>query len=188
MVEISLSEEGKKMHKEEQIWTVVRTFNRHEQVVCDFLKQEGISCFVPMRYVEKQIADEPKPHRVLVPVIHNYVFVGLSIPINQLVTLLSKCTTPLYILKTKGTDHPVEISNREMMEFRMLCDPTFEQQMTFIQYDEEPKVGKEVEIVHGPFAGIRGRLYRKQKKYWFVKTIAGISVELRITRWFCRPV
>ena len=75
-----------------------------------------------------------------------------------------------------------------MMEFRMLCDPTFEQQMTFIQYDEEPKVGKEVEIVHGPFAGIRGRLYRKQKKYWFVKTIAGISVELRITRWFCRPV
>ena len=176
------------MHKEEQIWTVVRTFNRHEQVVCDFLKQEGISCFVPMRYVEKQIADEPKPHRVLVPVIHNYVFVGLSIPINQFVTLLSKCTTPLYILKAKGTDHPVEISNREMMEFRMLCDPTFEQQMTFIQYDEEPKVGKEVEIVHGPFAGIRGRLYRKQKKYWFVKTIAGISVELRITRWFCRPV
>ena len=109
-------------------------------------------------------------------------------PIKQFTTILAKCSTPLYVLKTRGTDQPVEISNREMLEFRMLCDPSFEQQIIITQYDDEPKVGKEVEIIHGPFAGIHGRLYRKQKKYWFVKTIAGVSVELRITRWFCRPV
>ena len=188
MVDCNLPEEGKKMQKEEQFWTVVRTFNRHEQVVCEFLKQEGITCFIPMHYAEKQVADETKPRKVLVPVIHNYVFVGLSMPIKQFTTLLSKCATPLYVLKTRDTDQPVEISNREMLEFRMLCDPAFEQQMTITQCDDEPKVGKEVEIIHGPFAGIHGRLYRKQKKYWFVKTIAGVSVELRITRWFCRPV
>jgi len=185
---LNLPEEGKKMQKKEHKWAVIRTFNRHELMVCDFLKQEGLASFIPMRYVQKQIADDAKPHRVLVPVIHNYIFVELSIPMQQFISLMSKCATPLYILRTRDTDRAVEISNREMMEFRMLCDPAFEQQIVITQNDTEPEVGKEVEIIHGPFTGIRGRLYRKQKKYWFVKTIAGVSVELRITRWFCRMV
>lgn len=167
---------------------VVRTFNRHEMIVSDFLKQEGLTCFIPMRYTEKLVGDDPKPRRFLVPVIHNYVFVRQEIPVKQLSSLLAKCATPLYILKHKDHDIPVEITNREMVEFRMLCDPAFEQRVSIVQQGEEPEVGKEVEIIHGPFAGIHGRLCRKQKKYWFVKTIAGVSVELRITRWFCRPV
>lgn len=174
------------MQQKEKIWTVVRTFNRHEMIVSDFLSQEGLTCFVPMRYSEKQVGDDLKPRRVLVPVIHNYVFVELGMPVKQLSSLLTKCATPLYILKHRDTDLPVEISNREMMEFRMLCDPAFEQRVSIIQQEDEPEVGKEVEIIHGPFAGVHGRLYRKQKKYWFVKTIAGVSVELRITRWFCK--
>jgi transcription antitermination factor NusG len=172
----------------EQNWMVVRTFNRHEMTVSDFLKQEGVTCFIPMRYVEKQVRDEPKPRRILMPVIHNYVFVRLEMPVVQFSSLLAKCATPLYILKHKDTDRPVEITNREMVEFRMLCDPAFEQRVSIVQQGDEPEVGREVEIIHGPFAGVHGRLYRKQKKYWFVKTIAGISVELRITRWFCKPV
>ena len=62
------------MQKNDKIWTVIRTFNRHELMVSDFLKQEGLTCFIPMRYSEKQAGDDLKPHRVLVPVIHNYVF------------------------------------------------------------------------------------------------------------------
>ena len=176
------------MQQKEQIWTVVRTFNRHELIVSDFLKQEGLTCFIPMRYTEKQVRDESKPRRILVPVIHNYVFVRQEIPMMQFVSLLAKCATPLYILKHKDTERPVEITNREMVEFRMLCDPAFEQRVSIVQQGKEPEVGRVVEIIHGPFTGVHGRLYRKQKKYWFVKTIAGISVELRITRWFCKPV
>ena len=183
-----LPEEGKKMQKEEQIWTVVRTFNRHETMVSDFLKAEGITSFIPMRYVERLSADESKPRRVLVPVIHNYVFVALTMPMKAFEMLMIQCATPLYILKNRNNGQPVEISNHEMQEFRMLCDPSFDQQVSITERDCEPEIGREVEVVHGPFAGVRGRLYRKQKKYWFVKTIAGVSVELRITRWFCRPV
>ena len=167
---------------------VIRTFNRHEMTVCDFLKQEGVTCFIPMRYVEKQVRDESKTRRILMPVIRNYVFVRPEMSVAQFSSLLAKCATSLYILKHKDTDRPVEITNREMVEFRMLCDPAFEQRVSIVQQGDEPEVGREVEIIHGPFAGVHGRLYRKQKKYWFVKTIAGISVELRITRWFCKPV
>lgn len=184
----NMLEEGKKMCKGEHKWTVVRTFNRHELVISDFLKQEGLTCFIPMLYQEKVIGDDPKPKRVMVPVIHNFVFVQLSIPMKQLCALLANCNTPLYVLKARDADEPVEISNREMVEFRMLCDPSFEQMITITADEKEPEVGKEVEIIHGPFSGIRGRLYRKQKKYWFVKTIAGVSVELRISRWYCKPI
>ncbi len=176
------------MDKKENAWTVVCTFNRREQMISDFLKREGVTCFIPMHYAEKMAKDDSKPRKVLTPVIHNYVFVSLSVPITRLGTLLAKCVTPLYILKDKDTDRPVEISNREMLEFRMLCDPAFDQQISVAQQTSEPEVGREVEIIHGPFTGVHGRLYRKQKKYWFVKTIAGMSVELRITRWFCRPL
>ena len=31
------------MQQKEQIWTVVRTFNRQELIVSDFLKREGLS-------------------------------------------------------------------------------------------------------------------------------------------------
>ncbi len=157
-------------------------------MVCEFLKQKGITCFVPMQYMEKVTKDDQKPKKVLMPVIHNYVFVCLSVPVLELASLLAQCATPLYILKDKETDYPVEIPHREMLEFRMLCDPAFDQHINLSQQVGEPEVGKEVEIIHGPFAGVHGRLYRKQKKYWFVKTIAGINVELRITRWYCRPL
>ena len=185
---MDLSEEGKKMQKEDTVWTVVRTFNRHEMMVSDFLKAEGVTSFIPMQYVERQSADDSKAHRMLVPVIHNYVFVALRMPMRQFEMLMAKCATPLYILKNRDNGQPVEISNREMQEFRMLCDPQFDQQVSITERECEPEVGREVEITHGPFTGVRGRLYRKQKKYWFVKTIAGVSVELRITRWFCRPI
>ena len=94
----------------------------------------------------------------MLPVIHNYVFVMLEMPLKQFSSLLAKCATPLYILKRRDTDLPVEISNREMMEFRMLCDPAFEQRVSIMQQENEPEVGKEVEIIHGPFAGVHGRL------------------------------
>jgi len=176
------------MTNNEYSWIVVRTFNRHERTLSEFLKQEGIVCFVPMQYTERLSEKEEKSKKVLAPVIHDYVFIKNTLPVDQLENLLSRCRTPLYLLKSKETELPLVISNSEMVEFRMLCDPDFDQQLSIRPSKEDIKVGKEVEIVHGPFTGIRGRLYRKQKRYWFVKTLAGLTVELRITRWYCKPV
>ena len=53
--------------------------------------------------------------------------------------------------------------------------------------EAEAKPGMEVEVVHGQFAGIRGKLHKSNQKYWFIKTVGGISVMLRISRWYCKP-
>ena len=60
---------------------------------------------------------------------------------------------------------------------------------TLVDAEEaELKPGTEVEIVHGQFAGIRGKLHKSNRKYWFIKTVGGISVMLRISRWYCKPI
>lgn len=185
------SEEGRRMcNNKEHTWVVIRTFNRREGVLSEFLRQRGVTHFIPVHYAEKFAGSDRKPRRVLVPIIHNFVFICKSMPMAELESLLSECAIPLYILKTKETNQPAEISNREMLDFRMLCDPAFQNQVTVRQAEDETdaSIGREVEIVHGAFKGVRGRLYRKQKQYWFIKTLVGISIELRITRWFCKPL
>ena len=154
----------------------------------DFLKEKSVTHFIPMCYKEKAMGDELKPKRVLVPVVHNYVFVEKTMATDELVRMLADCRTPLRLMKDRDSDKPSEVSNREMQEFRMLCDPAFNINPDFEVGLDDSQLGKEVEIVHGTFAGLRGRLFRKQKKYWFVKTVAGISVLLRISRWYCKPV
>lgn len=172
---------------EQRTWLVLRTFNRREQDVSAFLKEKGVPHFIPMSYKER-ITREGKLQRVLSPVVHNYLFVEKQMPVSDMKTMLAECRYPLHFLSHRDSQQPYEVSEREMLEFRMLCDPAFESKITVNPDGEDVAIGKEVEVVHGQFAGMRGRLVRKQKQYWFIKTIAGISIQLRITRWYCKPL
>ena len=53
-------------------WYAVRTFNCQELKISDFLKGRKKVHFVPMTYVEKE--KEGKTRKMLVPVVHNLVF------------------------------------------------------------------------------------------------------------------
>lgn len=176
------------MNNEQHTWLVIRTFNRRELDVSTFLTMKGLNHFIPMCYKERFNSYNTQPRRVLVPVIHNYVFVEKTMEADQMKTLLSECRFPVQLLKERGSEKPNEIPNKEMLEFRMLCDPKFAQSIVMDINPEDAELGREVEVVHGTFAGIKGRLYRKKGQYWFIKTVGGVSVKMRITRWFCRPV
>ncbi len=176
------------MNNGQHTWLVIRTFNRHELDVSTFLSEKGLTCFIPMCYQEKFNSYNTRPKRVLVPVIHNYVFVENTISSDDMKTLLSECKFPVHLLSERGSKRVCEIPNREMAEFRILCEPQNEQCIVVEENAEEAELGREVEVIHGTFAGIRGRLYRKKGQYWFIKSIGGVSVKLRITRWFCKPI
>lgn len=171
-------------------WVVVRTFNRKEMEVSSFLQKNDMPHFIPMTYREKVIATDEKPHKVLVPVIHNYVFLEKTMDEAQLRSKLAECRVPLHLMKQKGSDRISEIADRDMVEFRLLCDPDYSKTPAqFLEAEEGDALpGKEVEVIHGQFAGIRGKLHKKNQKYWFVKTVGGISVMLRISRWYCKVV
>ncbi len=176
------------MGGEKGIWLVLQTFWRREMDVSQFLTERGVNHFIPMTCREHHVNGQERPKRLLVPVVHNYIFFESTMDGSQLKSLLGECRVPVCLLKHKGTDVPCAISDREMVEFRLLCDPKYSGTVFILEGQEDVEVGKEVVITHGQFAGIRGRLLRKQQKYWFVKTVAGISVMMRITRWFCKPI
>ena len=107
---------------------------------------------------------------------------------KDLRTKLSECYYPLTLMTDRSSGKLSEISDREMIEFRLLCDPDYSKTpKEFVETDDSKAIpGKDVMVVHGQFAGIRGRLLKKNQKYWFVKTVGGISVMLRISRWYCK--
>lgn len=68
-----------------------------------------------------------------------------------------------------------------------LCEPTF---ITQGEYDM--KVGHTVRVVHGPLSGIRGKLVRKNKKYYIMKSLGmdssdALGVMISVSRWCCEP-
>ena len=80
--------------KEQRNWLVLRTLNRRERDVSDFLKEKGLPHFIPMRYKEKATPDG-KLQRVLVPVVHNYLFVEEQMPVQEMKSLMAECRYPL---------------------------------------------------------------------------------------------
>lgn len=174
----------------ESNWLVIRTFNRREMEVGSFLKENGLFYFIPMTYKEKVVAGELKPRKVLVPVIHNYVFLQKTKQEDELRHLLSDCRIPLLLMKNKGDEKICEIPDREIQEFRLLCDPDYvKTPVEFMDAEQaEAKPGKEVEVIHGQFAGLHGKLHKSNQKYWFIKTVGGLSVMLRISRWYCKII
>lgn len=174
-------------------WYVIRTFNCQEIKICDFLKEKGKIHFVPMAYAEKIVRakekeQKEKVQRILVPVVHNMVFLQKDESQKALLNLLKECNVPLSVLCKEGTSRCYEIPDNQMTEFRALCDPNFEDTV-FITHDEaEAKPGREVRIIHGQFAGMCGKLHRVKNNYFFIKTLVGVGVMIRISRWYCQLI
>lgn len=79
--------------------------------------------FVPMTYVEKE--KEGKTRKMLVPVVHNLVFLQKNESRKAMLAMLKECNVPFSVLCDKETKHPCEIPDKQMTEFRILCDPDF---------------------------------------------------------------
>lgn len=168
-------------------WYALRTFNCKELKVSEFLTASGREHFIPMAYAEKQLRDS-KPKRVLVPVVHNLIFLKKDAPQKEILQLLAGCPVPVTVFRHEGNSDCYEIPDREMLEFRLLCDPEFEGSIFLTKEEADARPGREVRIVHGPFSGICGKLHRMNKTYFFIKTLADVGVMVRIPRVFCQVI
>ena len=168
-------------------WYAIRTYNCQEMKISDFLTGKEKEHFIPMTYVERKGRDG-KVKRVLVPVVHNLIFLRKDEPQKRMLRLLGACTGPLSVLRKEGSLDCYEIPDSQMVEFRALCDPDFEDTQFITHEEAEAKPGKEVRIVHGQFAGMTGKIHRVNNNYFFIKTLAGVGVMIRISRWYCKVI
>ena len=174
---------------EKQVWYALRTFNCQEQKVSSFLTDKGYLHFIPMIYAPGTNTEKnEKEKKVMVPAVHNLLFIRKTGSLKQMIGLLKECQTPVIFFRYPGTQQYCEIPERDMIEFRLLCDPQFTTSTFITQAEAESLVGKEVRVVSGPFKGSRGKLIRKSKEYYFLKVVTGMGVMVRIPRWYCKPI
>lgn len=176
--------------KGKMTWLAVRTFNCRELELCDFLKKQGLEPFVPMVYQEqagKKDADG-RPQHVMKPVVHNYLFVPRTKSDELIEAALKESEYPFRIICQPDSKAYSIISDDEMREFRLLCDPEFEGSIFLTSEEAEAKIGKNVLVTQGQFAGMKGKLHRVNNKYFFIKNIANIGVMVRISRWYCKVI
>lgn len=178
---------AKEQTKEPTVWYAVRTFNHQECAISDFLKEKDVPHFIPMIYKEKGKANE-KPKRVLVPVVHNLLFIRKSLPEREMMRLLQQCVIPMSVLKKEDRSAYYEIPDSQMLEFRAMCDPEYRDTRYVTKEDADAKPGKMVRIIQGPFKGQTGKLVRLGNDYFIVKTMVSIGVMLHISRWYCEVV
>lgn len=167
-----------------KVWYALRTFNCQELKISDFLKEKGKIHFIPMTYAEKE-SREGNIKRVLVPVVHNLIFLQKDESQKSILQMLGECTVPLNVLRADKSAKCYEIPESQMMEFRILCDPDFEATQFLTHEEAEAKSGKLVRIIHGPFTGITGKLHRAKNNFYFIKTLTGVGVMMHISRWYC---
>ena len=80
------------------VWIPVRTVYHKELEIADFLKEEGLEVFIPMKYElrEKGTADG-ECERILVPAIHNLLFVRREYCYDWCIELMRRMPVPVFL-------------------------------------------------------------------------------------------
>ncbi|MEG2599834.1 MAG: UpxY family transcription antiterminator [Muribaculaceae bacterium] len=172
---------------DQSAWYAIRTFNCQEFKISKFLESKKYDYFIPMTFSDK-FTDEEMPKRMLTPAVRNLIFLKKTAKQSEIATTLSECETPISVLKKLGSNTFCEIPAKDMLELRTLCDPKFTASIFMTQAEADVMIGKEVKVVAGPFNGCIGRLVRKDKKYYLLKSVIGMGVMVHVSRWYCEPI
>ena len=135
------------------------------------------------------------------PVVHNLIFIRKVFSEEVIRKILSECPYPLSVYRHQDKAQSwCEIAGQNIIDLRIMCDAAFCEPTFITQKEYDMKVGHIVRVVHGPLSGIRGKLVRKNKKYYIMKSFDmncpdgdHIKIELRDPdeikiMWYERPM
>ena len=157
-----------------QWYAMSATFGRSMKAK-EYLDNNGITCFVPMKYV---LVPDKKRRKVrkLVPAINNLIFVYTTREVIQeqktRLGYLHYLTTPI-----NGRNVPILVPESQMRQFMAVCD-TLHETLVYLSPDEvHLEKGTPVKIVGGEFDGVEGTFVKvsgKRKKQ-VVVCVQGIA-------------
>ena len=152
-------------------WYAIYVKSRHEQCIHKTLQNQGIESSLPLRSVIRQWSDRKK--KIEVPIFRGYVFVNINIQNEKLGVLQTDGVIKFVSFGSKIITIPQE----QMYWLDRLLSFS-----SNIEYEREFPVGSDVEVIFGPFKGMKGRVKQKNSKtrlvVWINGIIQGISVEI----------
>lgn len=176
--------------KKEQVWLPLQTVYNKELLVGDYLKEQGIEYYIPMTYELRDMKDSEECCRVLVPAIHNLLFVRHSYDNDWCRKFAIQSPLPLYFLKKErnGTDF-CTVSEQDMQNFMRATDPEI-QGTRFI--DSEKLRGKRsvpVRVVRrGPLYGVTGKFLRYGGRHYIAIEMPHSTALLKVSFTWCEIV
>jgi len=179
-----------KIMKKEQVWLPLQTVYNKELLVGDYLKEQGIEYYIPMTYELRDMEDSDECCRVLVPAIHNLLFVRHSYDNDWCRKFAVQAPLPLYFMKKErnGTDF-CTVSEQDMQNFMRATDPEI-QGTRFI--DSEKLRGKRsvpVRVVRrGPLYGVTGKFLRYGGRHYIAIEMPHSTALLKVSFTWCEIV
>ena len=153
------------------------TYHR-EMKIKALLDEIGVENFVPMRY-ELVETKSGKKKRMLVPAIHNLIFVRST---QEFLTHLKMCRkefSPMrYMMKKSSSedkkDEIMIIPDTQMDNFMRVASVKDDRVMFLDNNEFINKVGQRVKVIEGYFAGVEGVIKRINKNKRVVVQLEGI--------------
>ncbi|MEQ1846330.1 MAG: transcription termination/antitermination NusG family protein [Nitrospira sp.] len=151
-----------KIFENDSQWYALQTHFRHEKHARDRLFSVGVEPFLPLSTQCRQWSD--RTVRTAVPLFTGYCFARFA-----LIDTLTVLKTP-GIIRIIGIPKPEPIHPDEIIALQKVSstDRVMEQWNHITD-------GAWVEVVHGPLAGLRGQLVRKEKQHGLVIRVSLIQ-------------
>lgn len=152
------------------------TYNRELKVKAE-LDSLDIESFIPMQY---RIVDTREGRkRMLVPAIHNLIFVRARQKELSELKQTRRMLEPLRYMRRVKTDSGrseiLWVPDREMENFLLVASKE-DDSVRFLTYDDlAGKQGKRVKVTQGPFAGVEGTIERIQRNRRVVVRLEGVA-------------
>lgn len=170
------------MELSEEKWYVLGSLKRNQELkIRDELRRDSLTCFVPLRYVIKDIKGVRK--RLMLPAIPGLIFIQGSL--DNLKEAVSGRKYGLYLRKSTFSNKQdyLTISNHDMENFMAVAEKAGENITYFTPGEIKLQPGDKIRINGGAFDGREGIIQRikgKRKKQ-FIVSIPGVvyaAVEL----------
>lgn len=157
----------------ENQWYVMRSTYSREIKAREMLETDGVVCYVPMKRMRTECGDK------MVPAVHNLVFVYTNRDFMDNWKRRHEEECPLRYAMDRTTSSPMIVRDKEMEDFILVTRDSNEE----IIYLDNPNVavekGKQIEIVCGHYAGVRGCVLRILRDRKVVVSVNGlVSVAL----------
>lgn len=156
-------------------WYPMRVTYHRELRIKEHLDLLGIENFVPMHY---DLADASEgPRKILVPAIHNLIFVHASQEELTRLKMHKKEFEPMrYMMKASadGLSEILSVPERQMENFMRVASAQ-DSDVIFLDARDSASMGRRVRITAGRFKGVEGIIKRIRKNKYFIIQIDGVA-------------
>ena len=177
--------------KENLVWMPLQTHYHRELQIARYLREQQIACYIPMTYkLQDSKIDSYRCEPILVPAIHNLLFVRHTYDKVWCKSLMKTAPYPLYFMKReRGSDDYCIVPEKEMQNFIRATDPTIQGTRFIDPQKLKDKKVTEVRVVkEGPLYGITGKFLRYGGRHYIAIEVSGSTALLKVSYTWCEEL